>query len=111
MGHFILLQDNLNREKTCKTDIGSSADLSKPFQEIEWAVMLKTNPNFKRAAALGGPVGGGEGQKICTNFAPTLGSNLSFPNCFDFTFQICGGSAASAAKEKADKEETKEGDK
>jgi hypothetical protein len=78
---------------------------NKDYDAINWEEELQKNP--KLAAALGGPVGGGEGQKICTNFAPTLGSNSSFLNCFNFTFQICGGSSTDAAKEKAEKEGTK----
>jgi hypothetical protein len=81
---------------------------NKDYDNINWKEELQKNP--KLAAALGGPVGGGEGQKICTNFAPTLSSNLSFSNCFNFTFQICSGSSTNAAKKKAKKEGTK-GDK
>jgi hypothetical protein len=51
------------------------------YHNINWEEELAKNP--KVAAALGG---GQEGHKILTNFAPTLGSNSSYSNCFNFTF-------------------------
>jgi hypothetical protein len=72
---------------------------NKDYNSINWEDDVVKNPTI--AAALGGP-------KIAESFAPTLGCNSSYSNCFNFTFQIVGRNSVAANVPKADASNEKE---
>jgi hypothetical protein len=71
------------------------------YDNINWEAEVSKNRRI--AAALGGP-------KIAESFAPTLGSNSSYSNCFNFTF-VVGAGADALEKAKQAEETQKETEK